>query len=117
MSGLPTLVFTAEQGSVLWLAVRAVAFADMRDETSGSVPFHVKARQHYGAALNRMRAVIADGQEDLGSDAVLTAMLLVDNFEVRLLLPLASLWSQRLTHYLANVPRPKRSRRCPQRSN
>jgi hypothetical protein len=59
----------------------------MRHETSGSVPFHVKARQHYGAALDGMRAVIADGQEDLGSDSVLTAMLLVDNFEVSLPLP------------------------------
>lgn len=78
---LPGLYLGAEQDSVLWLAVRALAFADMRNESIGDVSFHTKARQHYGAALNRMRVNINEGQ-DLGSDHVLAAMLLIDNFEV-----------------------------------
>lgn len=73
----------AQQYSVLWLAVRAMAFADMRNERAENVPFQVKARQHYGAALTAMRAAI-DGQKDLGDDGMLTAMLLIDHFEVSL---------------------------------
>lgn len=75
------LFHDAEHNSVLWLAVRAMAFADMRNQRAENVPFQVKARQHYGAALNGMRAVVAD-QQDLGDDRVLLAMLLIDNFEV-----------------------------------
>jgi hypothetical protein len=78
------LFHEAPRDSVLWLAVRAVAFADMRNESAGNVPFHVKARQHYGAALNKMRTVI-DDQQDLGDDSVLSAMILIDNFEVEYL--------------------------------
>ena len=61
--------------------MRALAFADMKNDRIGDVSFHTKARQHYGAALNRMRVNINEGQ-DLGSDHVLAAMLLIDNFEV-----------------------------------
>jgi hypothetical protein len=81
MHDLPVLFFDTEPHSVLWLAVRAVAFADIRNESSGTIPFHIKARQHYGAALNRMRTVITD-QDNLDDDRVLSAMLLIDNFEV-----------------------------------
>ncbi|KAM0254485.1 hypothetical protein ACHAQJ_006767 [Trichoderma viride] len=70
-----------QQDSVLWLAVRAVAFADVRNESVGNVPFHVKSRQHYGAALNRMRIVLNDRQ-DLADDRILFSMLLIDNFEL-----------------------------------
>ncbi|RKU46122.1 hypothetical protein DL546_006782 [Coniochaeta pulveracea] len=81
MSELPMLYHGAQQYSVLWLAVRAMAFADMRNERAENVPFQVKARQHYGAALTAMRAAI-DGQKDLGDDGMLTAMLLIDHFEL-----------------------------------
>ena len=83
MHDLPAFFFDAKPDSVLWLAVRALAFADMRNESAEDAPFSTKARQHYGAALSRMRTMVTDGQE-LGSDDVLYAMLLVDNFEVRL---------------------------------
>jgi hypothetical protein len=82
MDELPMLYQTAQPNSVLWLAVRAVAFADMKNQSAGNVPFSVKARQYYGAALNRMRTMVSN-PEELGSDHVLLAMLLIDNFEVR----------------------------------
>ncbi|KAB5533618.1 hypothetical protein GE09DRAFT_972809 [Coniochaeta sp. 2T2.1] len=78
---LPTLFSNAKKGSVLWHAVRAVAFADMKGESRDSVPYHLKARQHYGAALSCMRTVIAD-QTELGTDSIMTAILLIDNFEL-----------------------------------
>lgn len=81
MHELPMLFMNAQEDSVLWLAVRAVAFADIRNENTGNVSFHTKSRQHYGAALNRMRAVIND-QQNLGDDRILFSMLLIDNFEV-----------------------------------
>lgn len=81
MHELPMLFLSVQQDSVLWLAVRAVAFADIRNENTGNVSFHTKSRQHYGAALNRMRTVIND-QQNLGDDKILFSMLLIDNFEV-----------------------------------
>lgn len=81
MHELPMLFLSVQQDSVIWLAVRAVAFADIRNESSGNVPFHTKSRQHYGAALNRMRTVLND-QQNLGDDKILFSMLLIDNFEV-----------------------------------
>lgn len=81
MHELPMLYLSATPDSVLWLAVRALAFAEMKSELAGNVTFYVKARQHYGAALNRTRMLIHD-EEDLGNDDVLSAMLLIDNFEV-----------------------------------
>jgi hypothetical protein len=81
MHELPILFLSVPQDSVLWLAVRAVAFADIRNESTGNVSFHTKSRQHYGAALNRMRTVIND-QQNLGDDKILFSMLLIDNFEV-----------------------------------
>ena len=82
MHELPALFLSAQQSSVLGLAVRAVAFADMGSEGTGDISFRTKARQHYGSALNGMRTIVNDWQE-LSSDHVLLAMLLVDNFEVR----------------------------------
>lgn len=75
------LTLSAPPDSILWFAVRAVAFADMRNESAGDVPFYVKARRHYGDALNRMRMIVRD-QQDLANDRVLSAILLIDNFEV-----------------------------------
>lgn len=82
MHELPMLFQSAEPNSVLWLAIRAVAFADLREECAGDVPFRIKARRSYGAALNRMRAIINE-QHNLDDDRILSAMLLIDNFEVR----------------------------------
>lgn len=81
MHELPMLFQSAEPDSVLWLAIRAVAFADLREESAGNVPFRIKARHSYGAALTSMRAIIAD-QQNLDDDHILSAMLLIDNFEV-----------------------------------
>lgn len=81
MHDLPTLYFSAPPDSILWLAVRAMAFADMRNEDAGDGPFYIKARQHYGAALNRTR-MLAHNQQNLASDPILSAILLIDNFEV-----------------------------------
>ncbi len=81
MHELPMLFQSAEPDSVLWLAVRAVAFADLREESAGNVPFRIKARRSYGAALESMRVIITD-QQKLDDDHILSAMLLIDNFEV-----------------------------------
>ncbi|KAI0127527.1 hypothetical protein BJ170DRAFT_625787 [Xylariales sp. AK1849] len=80
MHDLPILYLNSPPESVLWLAVRAVALADMRHELTADVTFHAKARQHYGAALSRMREIAEDGQE-LADDRVLAAVLLIDDFE------------------------------------
>ncbi|KAH8899986.1 hypothetical protein GQ53DRAFT_676167 [Thozetella sp. PMI_491] len=81
MHDLPSLFQGAQPDSALYLAVRAVAFADMKNESAEGVPFYIKARQQYGATLNRVRAMV-NNRDDLGSDQVLSAMLLIDNFEL-----------------------------------
>jgi hypothetical protein len=81
MQNLHTLYLSAPPESVLWLAVRALAFADMRNSRAGNVPFSIKARRNYGAALTRMRE-IANNEQELVDDRVLAALLLIDNFEV-----------------------------------
>ncbi|KAF2102463.1 hypothetical protein NA57DRAFT_63397 [Rhizodiscina lignyota] len=85
MHDLPMLFLGAPPDSILWHAVRAVAFADMRNESSGDSPFYVKSRLHYGAALNRTRMILHD-QQDLSNDRVLSAILLIDNFELMYLM-------------------------------
>ena len=75
------LYLSAPPESVLWLAVRATAFADMRSSPVGDMPFHIKARQTYGLALSRMREITRDEQK-VADDRVLAAILLIDNFEV-----------------------------------
>ncbi len=83
MHALPKLYYNAGPGSILWFAVRAVAFADMRDRhDSSGVSFSVKARMCYGGALEGIRAVTANSQA-LMDDRVLMALLLIDSFEVR----------------------------------
>lgn len=81
MSNMQDLYISAPPQSVLWLAVRAVAYADMRNELSTGTSFSVKARQFYGAALSRLREVAYQGQ-NLANDHMLAAILLIDNFEV-----------------------------------
>lgn len=78
MCDLPALFSTAQPGTVLWHAVRAVAFAGLKDCDGGS--FSLKARQSYGSALRRMRVIINDPQK-LTEDRVLAALLLIDVFE------------------------------------
>ncbi|KAK3683173.1 hypothetical protein LTR37_020486 [Vermiconidia calcicola] len=78
MHDLPLLYASAAPGSVLWHAVRAVAFADLKDYDRGS--FSSKARQNYGGALTRMRSIAEDSQR-LAEDRILAALLLIDNFE------------------------------------
>ena len=80
MHDLPMLYLGAPPESVLWCAVRAVAFADMKDARAGPSAFPIRARQHYGAALARMRTV-AGNEHELAQDRVLAALLLIDNFE------------------------------------
>ena len=81
MHDLPMLYLSATPESVLWLAVRAVAFADMKHATVGEIGFYIMARQHYGAALSRIRAAAHEEQE-LTNDHILAATLLIDNFEI-----------------------------------
>lgn len=80
-SDLPALYASAPEGSALWHAVRAVAFADMKNCPDGEVPFYIKARRNYGAALSRIRIAAADEQAN-ANDRFLAALLLVDSFEV-----------------------------------
>jgi hypothetical protein len=109
MHDLPTLCLSEPPDSVLGLAVRAVAFADLRNESAGNVPFYIKAQQHYGAALNRMRMIVQN-QQDLASDRILSAVLLIDNFEV---LPFYHVFHIILTFgCVANVPGANQSTWC-----
>ena len=72
---------SAPPDSVLWLVIRAMAFADMRNAFAEEASFHIKARQHYGASLASMRE-IARNEESLPNDQVLAALLFIDCFEV-----------------------------------
>lgn len=87
MYNLPALYSSAAPDSVLWLAVRAIAFADMRNESvQNGIPFYIKARQSYGAALSGIRTIIQD-QRAVANDNALAAILLIDGFEVRISKP------------------------------
>lgn len=81
MHDLPKLYHTALPDSVLWHAVRAVAFADLRHTRDHDVPFNLKAQRSYGAALNRIRIAVETGQELL-TDDTFSGLLLIDSFEV-----------------------------------
>lgn len=78
---LPMLYLSSPPQSILWHAVRALAFADMKDPSDGEVIFTTKALNHYGAALNSLQHLVDDGQLSF-DDRILTAMLLIDAFEV-----------------------------------
>ncbi|KAF2673700.1 hypothetical protein BT63DRAFT_431674 [Microthyrium microscopicum] len=81
MHNLPALYSATQPDSVLWHAVRAVAFAEVRNQSIDNVPFNVKARQQYGAALNSVRTIVTN-ENDIANDRVLSAILLLDNFEL-----------------------------------
>lgn len=78
------LYLSAPDETVLKLAVKAVAFADMKNVLDGSESFSVKARKSYGAALSRMREAAAD-ERRVANDRILAALLLIDNFELMFL--------------------------------
>lgn len=79
MHDLPALFASTSSGSVLWTAVRAVAFAGLKGYNGGS--FSRRARQSYGAALTRMRSIANDNRR-LAEDHTLAALLLIDSFEL-----------------------------------
>lgn len=71
MHDLLRLFQGAPPDSILWLIVRATAFADMRQyRTTDNVSFATMALQHYGASLRRLRTLAAD-EQDLANDRVL----------------------------------------------
>ena len=81
MHTLQSLYLSVPPESVLWLAVRAMAFADIRQCSTFGNEYHIKARRHYGKALTCMRECVDDSREAL-DDPVLAAVLLIDDFEV-----------------------------------
>ena len=81
MHELPKLYFSAPPESILWHALRAMAFADMRHHYAGDIPFTTKGLRHYGSALQRLQNIVDDGHM-MADDRVLAAMLLIDSFEV-----------------------------------
>ena len=81
MHDLPKLYYSCPSGSILWLAVRAVAFADTKNARHNDVTFDIKARSSYGSVLARIRESAVNDHE-LASDHMLVSLLLVDTFEV-----------------------------------
>ena len=81
MHSLQALYLSVPPESVLWLAVRAMAFADIRRNSTSGMEYHIKARRHYGKALTRIRESV-DGSREALDDSVLAAVLLIDDFEV-----------------------------------
>jgi hypothetical protein len=80
---LPMLYYASRQDSLLWHAVRAMAFADTSPARSGGgLPFNLKARRSYGLTLARLREVV-EKKVELNEDHVFAALLLLDSFEVR----------------------------------
>lgn len=87
MYTLPQLYHTAQIGSLLWHAVRAIAFADVaqaRDSDGRS--FAVEARRSYGEALLCMRNSVMD-EDELIADSSFAALILIDCFEVQRKIP------------------------------
>jgi len=85
MHHLPLLYEKAPPNSVLQSSVRALAFADIRRTSSGGPEYRTKALQSYGAAITRLRTAAQD-PADLEGDETLAALLLIDAFEVCLIL-------------------------------
>lgn len=90
MDFLPALYHGSAADSTLWHAVRALAFADLKAPLSENVPYPVRARRSYGAALRGIRNSIANGEE-LATDGIFASLLLIDSFEVRLLVKALSM--------------------------
>jgi hypothetical protein len=82
MHDLPAMYSGASSGSLLWHAVRALAFADIaQGQSQQGRSYSIKARQSYGAALVAMRKTIGEAGR-FNQDSTLAALLLVDAFEV-----------------------------------
>ncbi|KAK4506401.1 hypothetical protein PRZ48_000131 [Zasmidium cellare] len=81
MHHLPSLYEKAAHNSVLALAVRAVAFADMKRLNNGNQEYELKGLQNYAAAITRLRTVVKEAS-DFDDDQILAALLLIDAFEV-----------------------------------
>ena len=81
LQDLPLLYYSSAPASALEHAVRAVAFADTKNAQTHGRLFAVEARRHYGLALTRLREAAGEG-ETLTSDGNLSALLLIDTFEV-----------------------------------
>jgi hypothetical protein len=82
MHDLPAMYSAASSGSLLWHAVRALAFADIaHGQSQQGRSYSIKARQSYGAALVAMRRTIGEADR-FNQDSTLAALLLVDAFEV-----------------------------------
>lgn len=77
LQDLPILYEESTPGSAIRLAIEAMAYGDLPDQ-------HTRARTKYGAAIGRVRAVIADPRRNT-TDSLLAALILIDNFEVRLM--------------------------------
>lgn len=85
---LPVLYDQSNSDCILWHAVRAMAFADVKnDRNADGVPFHIKARNSYGVALGLIRHAVQE-ENKLSDDRTLAALLLIDSFEVGLVLSL-----------------------------
>ena len=82
MHELPMLYFSAPSESILWHALRAIAFAALKYQYAGDTPFTTKALRHYGSALRHLQDIV-DDEPMLADDRILAAMLLIDSFEVR----------------------------------
>ncbi|KAI1627483.1 hypothetical protein EDD37DRAFT_263033 [Exophiala viscosa] len=80
MDQVPKLYSNAAPHSILWLAVQAVAFADMKYYGPGYDQLSATALQYYGLALALLRTLAAD-EERILDDQVLAALLLIDDFE------------------------------------
>lgn len=75
LQDLPAIYHRSLPGTSSRLAIEALAYADVPG-------YEVKARSRYGAALARVRDDISD-EEKAKRDAVLAALLIIDNYEVR----------------------------------
>lgn len=83
---LPVLYYQSNSDCILWNAVRAMAFADIKnDRSTEGVPFHIKARNSYGVALSQIREAV-QSEHKLSDDRTLAALLLIDSFEVSIVL-------------------------------
>nr|POE77948.1 hypothetical protein CFP56_09589 [Quercus suber] len=82
MHHLPLLYESASRGSVLTLSVRAVAFADLARLAIDGREYTIEGLKSYGAALVSLRRAVQD-TTSLDHDQILSALLLVDEFEVK----------------------------------
>ena len=78
---LPLLHVKTAPHSLLWLAVRALAYAHCSEDITAAISHGETALDVYGRALSILRNAAGDPQ-NLQDNEVLGAILLLDNFEV-----------------------------------